>query len=133
MEALDGSLLRLGVDYLDLYQMHAPPSKNCITECMDVMADAVKAGKVRNDSVSFMVMDEIANTHGKTLAQVAINWLLTTEDICVVPIPGMKNIRQVNDNMGALGWKLTKEERIRIKKLVQVTAKSAENAKNTVR
>lgn len=97
------------------------------------MADAVKAGKVRNDSVSFMVMDEIANTHGKTLAQVAINWLLTTEDICVVPIPGMKNIRQVNDNMGALGWKLTKEERIRIKKLVQVTAKSAENAKNTVR
>ena len=47
LEALDGSLLRLGVDYIDLYQIHAPPSKNTITEYMDVMAEAVNAGKVR--------------------------------------------------------------------------------------
>ena len=90
--------------------------------------------KERNDSISFInrlfskpreidkkkteplfkMMDEIANTHGKTLAQITINWLLTTEDICVVPIPGMKNIRHVNDNIGALGWQLTNEERDRI-------------------
>jgi aryl-alcohol dehydrogenase-like predicted oxidoreductase len=62
----------------------------------------------------FKVMDEIANAHGKSLAQVAINWLLSTEDICIVPIPGMKNIQQVNDNIGALGWKITKEERNQI-------------------
>ena len=59
----------------------------------------------------FQVMDEIANAHGKTLAQVAINWLLTNEDVCMIPIPGMKNVRQVQDNLGALGWSLTKEER----------------------
>jgi aryl-alcohol dehydrogenase-like predicted oxidoreductase len=232
-EALDGSLSRLGVETIDLYQMHAPPSKNTITEYMDVLAEAVKSGKVRaagvcnfsetqireahaalakygiplatamvgynilrrwpetngifrackeleitlipyaplaegiltgkyrtkdkkvplsyaavlyfghlnitkerEDSRSFLqrlfskpreinkikieplfkVMEEIADAHGKTLTQIAINWLLSIDDICVIPIPGMKNIRQVNDNIGALGWSLTKEERERIDK-----------------
>jgi aryl-alcohol dehydrogenase-like predicted oxidoreductase len=64
----------------------------------------------------FKVLDEIAKTHNKTLAQVAINWLLTTEEVCVIPIPGVRNLRQANDNMGALGWSLTKEERAFINK-----------------
>ena len=32
IEALDGSLQRLGVDTMDLYQMHVPPSHNTIEE-----------------------------------------------------------------------------------------------------
>jgi len=61
-------------------------------------------------------MDEIADAHGKTLAQIAINWLSTNEEICVIPIPGMKSINQVNDNIGAIDWSLTNEERERINK-----------------
>jgi aryl-alcohol dehydrogenase-like predicted oxidoreductase len=226
MEALDNSLNRLGVDYIDLYQLHAPPSHNTIEDYMDVMAEAVKMGKVRAVGVCnfnaaqmrqayvrlarhdislatnmvgysilrrfpetngvfdickelnialipyaplaegvltgkdrdgkriplaysaviyfghlnivkerenttsfikrlftkpreldrkrieplFKVMDEIAQKHNKTLAQIAINWLITTEDVTVIPIPGVRNIRQINDNMGAVNWKLTKEE-----------------------
>ncbi|MFX1278557.1 MAG: aldo/keto reductase [Promethearchaeota archaeon] len=64
----------------------------------------------------FKILDEIAKAHNKTLAQVAINWLITTEQICVIPIPGIRNIRQINDNMGALGWHITKEERAHINK-----------------
>jgi aryl-alcohol dehydrogenase-like predicted oxidoreductase len=228
MEALDNSLERLGVDHIDLYQLHAPPSKNSINDYVEIMAEAVKMGKVRavgvcnfsgkqireaytalakyniplatamvgynlirrwpetngifnickelgvtlipyaplaegiltgkyrlgnkkapigyviatyfghlnitkerTDNVPlikriftrpkelnkkkmeilFQEMDNIANAYGKTLAQVAINWFISNEDINIIPIPGMKNIRQVNDNMGSLGWKLTKEER----------------------
>ena len=61
-------------------------------------------------------MEEIANNHEKTIAQVAINWLLSNENICIIPIPGMKNVQQVYDNLGALNWNLTKEERLRIEK-----------------
>ena len=233
MEALDGSLKRLGVDCIDLYNMHAPPAHNTIENYMDVMVEAVKEGKVRvvgvcNFSASqirkahaslakysiplasamvgynilrrypetngvfeacrelnialipysplaqgiltgkyrtgekkipfvhrvliyfshwnivkerddprsliqriftkprelnhkkleplFKVMDEIAGEHNKTLAEVAINWLITTEDVFVIPIPGMRNIQHVNSNLGTLGWRLTKEERDRINK-----------------
>ncbi|MDP4147126.1 MAG: aldo/keto reductase [Bacillota bacterium] len=63
MEALDGSLLRLGVDSLDLYQMHAPPAKNSITEYMDVMTNAVKAGKVRAVGVCNFSEKQIREAH----------------------------------------------------------------------
>jgi aryl-alcohol dehydrogenase-like predicted oxidoreductase len=41
---------------------------------------------------------------GKTPAQVALNWLLCKG---ALPIPGAKNARQVKENAGALGWRLT--------------------------
>lgn len=47
LEALEGSLSRLGVDCIDLYQMHMPPSKNNIADYMNVMAKAVREGKIR--------------------------------------------------------------------------------------
>jgi aryl-alcohol dehydrogenase-like predicted oxidoreductase len=233
-EALDGSLRRLGVEYLDLYQMHVPPPDNTMRQYMDVMADAVEAGQVRaigvcnfsesqireahaalaargvplstsmvgynilrrwpesngvfaaceelgvsvipyaplaegvltgkyrvgagrrvplsyvvalyfghlditkdhDDSKSllrravsrpreldkrkmeplFEAMDEVGRAHGRTLAQVAINWLLTNEEVSVLPIPGMRSPRQVEDNLGALGWRLSHEERLHIER-----------------
>jgi len=59
------------------------------------------------------VMEPIAQTHDKTIAQVALNWLLA-KDESIVPIPGAKNARQAKDNAGAIGWRLTKEEHQRI-------------------
>jgi len=61
----------------------------------------------------FNVLDEIAKTHAKTIAQVALNWLITSES-CVIPIPGAKNARQVSENAAALGWRLSEEERTQI-------------------
>lgn len=39
----------------------------------------------------------------KTPAQVALNWAIQKGTI---PIPGVKNLRQARENLGALGWKL---------------------------
>ena len=61
----------------------------------------------------FVVLEEVAHAHEKTVAQVALNWLLT-KDECVIPIPGAKNARQARENAGALGWRLTPEEHARI-------------------
>ncbi len=49
----------------------------------------------------------IGGLHGKTPAQVAINWLLAKGTL---PIPGAKNAAQARENAGAMGWRLTVDE-----------------------
>ncbi|GAB4818007.1 hypothetical protein N2152v2_005053 [Parachlorella kessleri] len=44
---------------------------------------------------------------GKSKVQIAINWCLAKD---VLPIPGAKNARQVDDIAGALGWRLSDAE-----------------------
>ena len=209
MAALDASLERLGVDAIDLYQIHFPFTLIQTDALMDALALAVRAGKVRAVGVSnysaghmrraharlarhdiplasnqvqynllhrkpekngvlsacrelhvaliaysplaqglltgkyrpgdktyvpggprrFMPaysarrlrkiepllqeMERIAQAHGKTIAQVALNWLLC-KDECIIPIPGAKNLRQAQDNAGAIGWRMTAAEMVRL-------------------
>jgi aryl-alcohol dehydrogenase-like predicted oxidoreductase len=230
LEALDGSLKRLSVDRIDLYQLHYPPAAKKLDAYVDVLAEAARAGKIRAVGVCnfnaplmrqanailarhgippafnqvgysllkrypetngvldacreldvaliaymplsegilsgkyragavrypgafswffrlsqldpfkqtggstpvwrhlfsrprvlqrekleplFVALEETAKAHGKTMAQVALNWLITS-DPRVIPIPGAKNERQALENAGALGWSLTKEEHARI-------------------
>jgi aryl-alcohol dehydrogenase-like predicted oxidoreductase len=51
-EALDGSLRRLGVETLDLYYIHMPPSAQSIEDLMDYMAEAWTSEKIRSVGVS---------------------------------------------------------------------------------
>jgi aryl-alcohol dehydrogenase-like predicted oxidoreductase len=46
-DACDQSLRRLGLDYIDLYQFHAPDPETPIEESLQAMEDLVRAGKVR--------------------------------------------------------------------------------------
>src|SRR3954451_14173139 len=50
--ALDGSLRRLGVDHVDLYQAHAPDAEYPLTEFAEFLEGAQRAGKVRWGGVS---------------------------------------------------------------------------------
>jgi aryl-alcohol dehydrogenase-like predicted oxidoreductase len=53
-------------------------------------------------------MSDIAENHGgKSLPQVALNWVIAKG---AVPIPGAKNAHQAADNAGALGWALSGDE-----------------------
>jgi aryl-alcohol dehydrogenase-like predicted oxidoreductase len=53
-------------------------------------------------------MSEIGKGHeSKTPSQVALNWLICKGTL---PIPGAKNVKQAEENAGALGWRLTAEE-----------------------
>lgn len=47
MAAIEGSLKRLGTDYVDLYQLHKPDTATPIAETLAAMNDMVTAGKVR--------------------------------------------------------------------------------------
>lgn len=196
--ALDASLERLGLEQVDLYQIHWPFPPVPIETWMDALADAVEAGLVRAVGVSnynvtqmrrahtalarrgiplasnqvhysllhrdpertglldacrelgvtliaYSPLEQgllsgkygpqnpppglrgqryrasylariqpvvetlrvIGERHGKSPNQVALNWLICKG---AVPIPGAKNARQVQENAGALGWRLKAEE-----------------------
>jgi aryl-alcohol dehydrogenase-like predicted oxidoreductase len=50
--ALDDSLKRLGMDYVDVYYLHAPDYGVPIEESLEAMDEAVRAGKVRYPATS---------------------------------------------------------------------------------
>jgi aryl-alcohol dehydrogenase (NADP+) len=54
MEAIDASLRRLGVDYVDLYQIHRFDPDTPIEETCEALHDVVKAGKARYLGASSM-------------------------------------------------------------------------------
>jgi aryl-alcohol dehydrogenase-like predicted oxidoreductase len=199
ISALRGSLKRLGVDRVDLYQIHWPSPPVAVETWMDALADAVELGLTRAVGVSnysveqtrraqaalskrglalasnqveysllnrdperngllklcqesgvsliaysplamglltgkytpenppkgarsrwytsqyladiqplIGLLHDIGQSHGgKTPSQVALNWVICKG---ALPIPGAKNARQVQDNAGALGWRLTEEQ-----------------------
>lgn len=59
------------------------------------------------------VLDAIADETGKTVPQIAINWLLTRPTVCSVVI-GADNAQQLTTNLGAVGWTLTSEQIARL-------------------
>jgi aryl-alcohol dehydrogenase (NADP+) len=54
MHEIDASLTRLGVDYVDLYQIHRWDSNTPIEETLEALHDVVKAGKARYIGASSM-------------------------------------------------------------------------------
>ncbi len=54
MASIDASLRRLGMDYVDLYQIHRWDPLTPIAETMDALHDVVKAGKARYIGASSM-------------------------------------------------------------------------------
>jgi len=54
MASIDGSLQRLGLDYVDLYQIHRWDPRTPIEETMDALHDVVRAGKARYIGASSM-------------------------------------------------------------------------------
>ncbi len=67
-----------------------------------------KENNMKQISNLLKVLDGIAKKRGKTISQVALNWLLMHDQ--VVPIPGAKTPRQAEENIGAAGWKLDSAE-----------------------
>jgi aryl-alcohol dehydrogenase-like predicted oxidoreductase len=59
------------------------------------------------------VLDAIAAETGKTVPQVALNWLLTRPTVASLII-GARNEEQLKQNLGAVGWKLTDEQIARL-------------------
>lgn len=54
-------------------------------------------------------LDEIAKETGKTVPQIALNWLLQRPTVSTLVV-GARNEEQLRQNLGAVGWNLTTEQ-----------------------
>ncbi|MGW4351233.1 aldo/keto reductase [Nocardia sp. NPDC004582] len=66
------------------------------------------------------VLDEIAAETGRTVPQIALNWLLRRPTVATV-IVGARDEEQLRQNLGAVGWSLDAEQIARLDKVSAVT------------
>lgn len=92
--AIEGSLRRLGTDYVDLYQYHRPDGVTPIAETLGAMSELVTEGKVRHIGSSNMSAaqvreaDEVARELGLSRfvsVQNEYSWLVREAEDDVVP------------------------------------------------
>jgi diketogulonate reductase-like aldo/keto reductase len=62
------------------------------------------------------VLDVLAQKYGKTQAQIALNWLISQPGI--LTIPKAAKVEHVQENIGALGWRLTEEDTRKLDSIV---------------
>jgi len=58
-------------------------------------------------------LDAVAKEAGKSIAQIALNWLLQRPSVATLII-GARNEEQLRQNIGAIGWKLTPQQVARL-------------------
>ena len=65
-------------------------------------------------------LDEVAAETGKTVPQIALNWLLQRPTVSTIVI-GARNEEQLKQNLGAVGWNLTPEQVAKLDEASAVT------------
>lgn len=83
-----------------------------------VRADQIKKEKMTEKNLALIeTMDAMGKTYGKTVLQMALGWLLA-HDWMTAPIVGANSIAQLNESFGAVGLKLSPQDK---KKLDDLT------------
>ena len=54
-------------------------------------------------------LSRISGETSKTMAQAALNWVISNPAV-TAPIIGARKVEQLEDNLGSIGWKLTVEQ-----------------------
>ena len=94
-QAMDDSLQRLGMDYVDLYQIHRFDTETPVEETMEALHDLVKAGKTRYIGASSMAawqfakMQQVAERNGWTrfiAMQPQVNLIYREEEREMLPL-----------------------------------------------
>jgi aryl-alcohol dehydrogenase-like predicted oxidoreductase len=63
-------------------------------------------------------LERIARSHGKTISQTALAWLLTNP-VVTSPIVGANNTTQLKESLGAVGYRLAPDEMSRLNELAK--------------
>ena len=97
------------------YRRNQPPPPNSRVGREDRWDDQPEQ---RESQLTWRVIDnliEIGKDHGKTPAQVALNWVLQQPGI-TAPILGARTLEQLKENLGCTDWQLSEEEMNKLKK-----------------
>ena len=106
MQAVEGSLRRLGTDWIDLYQVHRPDPHIVMAEFMDAMGDLVRQGKVRAIGTSTWPAELLVEAqwaadrgHGPKLASEQPPYSIFTRAIEIAVLPTARR-----HGMGVIAW-----------------------------
>ncbi len=92
-QACEDSLLRLGVDHIDLYYLHRPPQDAEIEETVGAMAALVEAGKVRHLGLSEVDDDLLRRAYAvHPIAAVQSEYSLWTRDPETTVLAAMREL-----------------------------------------
>jgi aryl-alcohol dehydrogenase (NADP+) len=69
LDAIEGSLRRLGTDYVDLYQLHSDDRSTPLDETLEALDSIVRSGKARYIGVSNFLAYRLSRAIGKTEAR----------------------------------------------------------------
>src|SRR5438309_6868142 len=69
LDAIEGSLRRLGTDYVDLYQLHHPDPSTPMDESLRALDDIVRAGKARYVGCSNYFAYQVARALGRSRSE----------------------------------------------------------------
>jgi aryl-alcohol dehydrogenase-like predicted oxidoreductase len=81
-----------------------------------IAAGGAVGGPIVADEYLYTVVDAleaVAGETGKTIPQVALNWLLTRPTVCNVVV-GARDEAQLRANLGAVGWSLSADQVARL-------------------
>jgi aryl-alcohol dehydrogenase-like predicted oxidoreductase len=112
MDAIDASLRRLGVEYVDLYQIHRWDADTPLEETLQALNDVVRAGKARYIGASsmyawqFMKALLLAEAHGWTRFVSMQNHY----NLVWAPIVGASKLPHLEQAVDALSINLTAEQ-----------------------
>src|SRR5437870_1965972 len=107
LSAIEASLQRLDLEYVDLYQIHRWDSETPIEETMEALHDVVKSGKARYIGASSMYA-----------WQLALAWLLHKPGV-TAPIVGATKLGHLEDALAAAVLALSPDEIARLEEPYQ--------------
>jgi aryl-alcohol dehydrogenase-like predicted oxidoreductase len=90
-----------------------PPQGSRIEEAVESMEEHWDRRATERNWRTLDVIGEVSEETGKSCAQISLNWLLRQEGV-TAPIIGARRMDQLEDNLGAAGWKLSEEQVARL-------------------
>jgi aryl-alcohol dehydrogenase-like predicted oxidoreductase len=115
-DRLERQGVALAANEVQFSVFHRDPERNGLLEAcreLDVALIAYRplsGGRNRpNGSTLDRTLAGIAGARRRTVAQVALNWLLS-QDERIVAIPGATRVEHLRENVGAVGWTLSDDE-----------------------
>ncbi len=86
-----------------------PPKDSRIAGATDDLEEAWQRRATERNWRIIDIVQSISDETGKSFPQISLNWLLRQPGI-TAPILGARKVGQLEDNLGATGWKLTDEQ-----------------------
>ena len=108
---LDASLTRLAADHVELYYQHRVPSSIPVEDVAAITR--FQTDNVRANQPLLDLLAEIAQENGATPAQIPLAWMLRKKNF-IVPIPGMRKLERIEENLGSADLEFTGAEFARI-------------------